>query len=337
MKTSTDKRPTFISLFAGCGGSSLGYKMAGFREIAAVEWWHVACETLRRNFVGISVIEGDVREKLEEVRNLLGGRDLDVLDGSPPCQGFSISNARKRSKHIINDPRNDLVFEFIRWVRELRPKTFVMENVRGMRLGPMIIKFNAIFREMQDLDYDVQAREMEFHRLGVPQKRNRIVFVGVRKDIGRKYEYPKPFSEELDFIKMLDGLKLDKREEEFLMDAEGKVNREMWFGKFSPKISHFTFQKIIPGKACPTLTVFAGNFGLCTNSYHHKQPRRLAVPEMKLASTFPADFKFYGEDYYLMQKKLGKRFYAEIMKQIGNCVPPLGVQKIAEKLLEVLR
>ena len=144
-----DNRPTVVSLFAGCGGSSLGYRMAGFRELAAVEWWDVACDTLRRNFPGTLVIQGDVREQLEAVRILLDGKELDVLDGSPPCQGFSVANSRERSKKNIHDVRNDLVSEYIRWVRALQPRMFIMVNVRGMVIGPMVARFNSVLREMQ--------------------------------------------------------------------------------------------------------------------------------------------------------------------------------------------
>ena len=335
-----DNRPTVVSTFAGCGGSSLGYKLAGFRELAAVEWWGVACDTLRRNFPGVAVLEGDVREKLEDVRDLLGGRELDVLDGSPPCQGFSVGNTCARRKNTGsegNDPRNDLVFEFIRWVRELRPKTFVMENVRGMRIGPMLVKFNQILRAMYELDYDVQVRELELKRLGVPQRRIRIIFVGVRRDIGKRYEYPKPIMQEPDYARMLDDLVVDSREEEFLMRAESRAVRELWTGKFSPNNAFFTFHKVRPGFACPTLVASAGYFGLGTGAFHHKQPRRMAVSEMKLASTIPEWFKFEGEDYYLRDSKTGKKLYAEIAKQIGNCVPPLGTKLVAENLLKVLR
>lgn len=338
MKTSTDKRPTVVSLFAGCGGSSLGYKMAGFREVAAVEWWDEACRTLRVNFPGISILEGDVREKLEDARGLLCGKELDVLDGSPPCQGFSLGNCRKRSKGDIYDPRNDLVVEYIRWVRELQPRTFVMENVRGMVIGPMIARFNSFLREMQALNYQVQARLVSMAMLGVPQVRERVIIVGVRNDVGKKYEFPRPKINSVDYTKVLDALKQDKREADFLQLCENKAIREIWKGKFEPHNAYFSFCKMKPGKPIPTLTASGGQFGLASGAFHHAQPRRLTIPEAKVASTFPMDFKFEGEeDYFLRGKKDGAKIYGVIMRQLGNCVPPLGVQKIAEKLLEVLR
>ncbi len=337
-RSAKDSRPTVVSLFAGCGGSSLGYRMAGFRELAAVEWWDEACRTLRENFPGVNVLEGDVREKLEDVRVMLGGTDLDVLDGSPPCQGFSLMNCRKRSKGDIYDPRNDLVVEYIRWVRELQPRMFIMENVRGMVIGPMVARFNSFLREMQGLNYFVQARLISMAMLGVPQVRERVIIVGVRNGIEKKYEFPKPVANNTDYTKVLDAIEQDEREAAFLCECENKTIRELWKGKFEPHNAYFSFCKMKPGKLIPTLTASGGQFGLASGAFHHAQPRRLTIAEAKLASTFPSGFRFAGEDdYFLRGRREGAKIYGTIMRQLGNCVPPLGIQRIAERALEVLR
>ena len=127
--------PTVISTFAGCGGSSLGYRMAGYRELLAVEWDPVATESFRANFPGVPVHEGDIAELTgEECMRLagIGPGELDVLDGSPPCQGFSTAGRRK-----LHDPRNGLFREFARLLGEIRPRAFVMENVTGLVKGHM--------------------------------------------------------------------------------------------------------------------------------------------------------------------------------------------------------
>lgn len=125
--------PTVVSLFAGCGGSSLGYSMAGFREPLAVEWDEYAVETFRANFPDVPVWQGDIAElSVEECLRLTGLQpgELDVLDGSPPCQGFSTAGRRK-----MDDGRNQLFQEYVRLLRGLRPKVLVMENVSGMVKG----------------------------------------------------------------------------------------------------------------------------------------------------------------------------------------------------------
>jgi DNA (cytosine-5)-methyltransferase 1 len=139
--------PTVISTFAGAGGSSLGYSMAGFRELLAVEWDDNAVATFRLNFPDVPVYHGDIaRLSVEQVLEMTGLQpgELDVFDGSPPCQGFSTAGKRQ-----IDDPRNQLFREYVRLLRGLRPKVFVMENVSGMVKGKMKLVFVDILRELK--------------------------------------------------------------------------------------------------------------------------------------------------------------------------------------------
>ena len=131
--------PTVISTFAGCGGSSLGYSMAGFRELLAVEWDDNAVETFRLNFPEVPVYHGDIGAlSVEQVLEMTGLKpgELDVFDGSPPCQGFSTAGKRQ-----MDDPRNSLFKEFVRLLKGLQPRAFVMENVSGMVKGLMKLIF----------------------------------------------------------------------------------------------------------------------------------------------------------------------------------------------------
>ena len=139
--------PTVISTFAGAGGSSLGYSMAGFRELLAVEWDDNAVETFKLNFPGVPVYHGDIAKlSVDECLSMAGIEpgQLDILDGSPPCQGFSTAG-----KRIMDDPRNQLFREFVRLLRGLRPKVFVMENVSGMVKGKMKLVFVEILKELK--------------------------------------------------------------------------------------------------------------------------------------------------------------------------------------------
>lgn len=182
--------PTVASLFAGCGGSSLGYSMAGYREVFAVEWDKKACATFRLNFPDVLLHEGDIalltNRKIGMMTGLKPG-ELDVLDGSPPCQGFSTAG-----KRMIDDPRNQLFREYIRILRYLRPKKLVMENVTGMIKGDMLPTFHEIMRELRSCGYNVKSRVLNAMHYGVPQARQRVIFIGSR--VGEP-EFPAPWSE----------------------------------------------------------------------------------------------------------------------------------------------
>jgi DNA (cytosine-5)-methyltransferase 1 len=170
--------PTVVSLFAGCGGSSLGYSMAGFREILAVEWDEHAVETFKANFPDVPVWRGDIAELSVEECLRLTGLQPGELDGFPPCQGFSTAGKRK-----MDDGRNQLFQEYVRLLRGLRPKVLVMENVSGMVKGKMKLIFVEILRELKASGYKVSARLMNAMYFGVPQSRERMIFIGVRKDL----------------------------------------------------------------------------------------------------------------------------------------------------------
>ena len=173
--------PTVISLFAGCGGSSLGYSMAGYRELLAVEWDDHAVATFKLNFPEVPVYHGNIAKlSVEECLRLagIGPGELDVLDGSPPCQGFSTAGKRR-----MDDGRNTLFREYVRLLRGLRPKILIMENVSGMVKGKMKLIFAEILKELKESGYHVSARLMNAMYYGVPQSRQRMIFVGVREDI----------------------------------------------------------------------------------------------------------------------------------------------------------
>lgn len=175
---------TAIFLFAGCGGSSLGYKWAGFKEILAIDFDRNAVETFKLNFPEIPIWEKDIKEiKGTDILNFCNIQkgELDVLDGSPPCQGFSMAGKRN-----VYDKRNDLVLEYIRLVDELQPKVFVMENVSGMIKGTMKGLFKEYMLKMKELNYEVKCKLMNAKYYNVPQSRERLIWIGIRKKSERK-------------------------------------------------------------------------------------------------------------------------------------------------------
>jgi len=181
--------PSVISTFAGGGGSSLGYSMAGCRELLAVEWDDNAVTTLRANFPDLDICHGDIAKlSVAEVLERTGMQpgELDIFDGSPPCQGFSTAGQRR-----MDDDRNQLFREFVRLLRGLRPKVFVMENVSGMIKGKMKLVFVEILKELKASGYRVSARLLNAKYFHVPQSRERLIFIGVREDLDREPTHPR--------------------------------------------------------------------------------------------------------------------------------------------------
>lgn len=164
--------------------------MAGYRELLAVEWNNNAVETFKLNFPDVPVYHGDITKlsvkECMKLAGLSGLGELDLLDGSPPCQGFSTIGKRR-----MKDSRNQLFMEFARLLRGLRPKVFVMENVSGLIKGKMKLIFVEILKELKACGYLVSARLLNAMYFNVPQSRERLIFIGVRDDLGIRPSHPK--------------------------------------------------------------------------------------------------------------------------------------------------
>ena len=190
MNTTNKPDRSLVSLFAGCGGSSLGYKQAGFDIKLAVEWDTKAADVYRRNFDETPMFVGDIAdltsEEALEITGLQPG-ELDVLDGSPPCQGFSTAGQRK-----FSDSRNRLFEEYVRMIDVFRPKMLVMENVSGLRKGKMKLMFAEMTIALKEAGYKVSCRELNAWWYGVPQDRRRLIWVGVREDLDMEPGHPDP-------------------------------------------------------------------------------------------------------------------------------------------------
>ncbi len=191
-----------ISTFAGGGGSSLGYRMAGFRMRWASEFIDAAREVYEANAAPGTLVDGrDIRlvDPLAVLRELgLKPGELDLLDGSPPCSDFSSAGKRSegwgRVKKYSNKEQrvDDLFFEYVRFIKAIQPKVFVAENVSGLVKGVAKGYFLEILRAMKGCGYHVEARLLDAQWLGVPQARERLIFVGVREDLDLAPAFPEP-------------------------------------------------------------------------------------------------------------------------------------------------
>ena len=193
VENNTKYRPIGIDFFAGAGGMTLGFEQAGFDVLASIEIDPIHCATHHFNFPFWSVfcqsildITGaEIRQK-----SAIGDREIDVVFGGPPCQGFSLIGKRS-----LEDPRNSLVFEFIRLVIELNPKYFVIENVGGMAIGHHKNFIAEIINEFTEKGYQVEENYQILNaaEYGVPQKRERLFLLGCRNDLNLP-TYPQAFT-----------------------------------------------------------------------------------------------------------------------------------------------
>lgn len=222
------------STFCGGGGSSLGYRMAGYKVIWASEFVESARETYRANSHQDTIIDSrDIRSvSAKDILSVTGLRvgDLDVFDGSPPCASFSTAGKRERGwgkqKQYSDTVQrtDDLFFEFSRLVRELQPKVFVAENVSGLIKGTAKGYFVEILRELESCGYRVKCRLIDAQWLGVPQSRQRTIFVGVRNDLNREPIFPQPRTYRYsirDAVPWIVGVEVDRRTAKFGKNAGG--------------------------------------------------------------------------------------------------------------------
>jgi len=316
-----DDAPTVISTFAGGGGSSLGYSMAGFRELLAVEWDDNAVQTFKLNFPDVPVYHGDIAKlSVAECLRLADVKagELDILDGSPPCQGFSTAG-----KRVMDDSRNQLFREFVRLLRGLRPKVFVMENVSGMVKGKMKLVFADILRELKASGYQVSARLLNAMYFRVPQSRQRVIFIGVRDDLGIAPTHP---GAECGNITVRNAIMCKNHPIHHGVLAP-KLNGK--FGDLSKQlkpgqsISDLTGsyghgnQRLSASETSPTL-VKTACFG-APKMIHPKEDRGLSIGEAKQLSAFPTKFDLIGN-------------YTQQWERIGNSVPPLFMEAIARHI-----
>ncbi len=180
-----------IDLFCGCGGMTLGFKWAGFNSIIASDIDINCGKTITKNFPETNFLLGDISELgKQSFDSILNNQTVDVITGGPPCQGFSLAN--KNRNKIEDDPRNKLFYDYVKVIKWYNPKAFVMENVKGllsMQSGQVI---KTIVEEFENAGtgYNVDYRILKASDYGVPQNRERVILIGIRKDLGLFPEFP---------------------------------------------------------------------------------------------------------------------------------------------------
>jgi DNA (cytosine-5)-methyltransferase 1 len=316
-----------VSTFSGCGGSSLGYKMAGFRVLWASEFIPSAQETYRANHLNTILDTRDIRQvKSADILAAIGMKpgELDLFDGSPPCASFSTAGAReagwgKVKKYSDTTQRtDDLFFEYVRLVREIQPKVFVAENVSGLVKGTAKGYFLEILAALKACGYKVSCRVLDAQWLGVPQSRQRTIFVGVRNDLGAEPLHPTPLPycytlrEAIPWITGKTAVEVEP-ECDISRFAIGKEWDRVKAGGQSSK--YFSLQKPSLDLPCPCVTQTAGNTG-AAGVCHPTEKRKFSISELRRICAFPDDFILRGS-------------YAQQWERLGRAVPPVMMSHIA--------
>ncbi len=320
-----------ISLFAGCGGMDLGFLLANHPKIAYEIVWandfdKFACETYKKNF------------KHEIICKDIWGVDLDkipsgdVVIGGFPCEDFSI--LRGGTRPGFKSKRGLLYTKFVDVVSKKLPLFFVAENVKGlltMHKGWAIKKIKEDFEKVDSTGYDVDYKVINFADYGVPQNRERVIIVGIRKDLKIDFKFPEPTHSKnpVPVKHALKGVeKAELNNEKLKIHASTKEKLELIppGGNYKNLPDHkdrnwmsLIYKKLHPDKPSPTIVACGGGG---TWGYHYSEPRALTNRERARIQTFPDDFEFAGST-------------TEVRRQIGNAVPPLGIKPIAEQLLKV--
>ena len=182
------KKLTFIDLFCGCGGFSLGLQMAGMSGLAAIDFDEEAMAVFRKNLPDIpQALKVDVtRFTPNQLAERIGTDKIDVIVGGPPCQGFSTVRQVDGANHgsrLVDDKRRQLYREFLKYIEFFQPKVFVMENVLGIRSASGGEYFARVQREARSVGYRVHSQVEDCFELGLPQKRRRQLFIGTRLDL----------------------------------------------------------------------------------------------------------------------------------------------------------
>lgn len=330
---------TLVELFAGAGGLALGLEQAGFKSILLNEKDKYACNTLRTNRPDWNVVEDDITNV--DFTHLKG--KVDLLTGGFPCQPFSYAGKSLG----FEDLRGTLVFEMARAIKEIQPKVFLAENVKGLKENDKGRTLSTIIKVLEDLGYKIIENDVYkalFYK--VPQKRERLIIIGVRADIYDKLTFKKP-SVYHQVLTVKDALKAGELYDNDVPESSGQKypKRKAEIMSFVPEGGYWRdlpieLQKEYMMKSFylgggktgmarrlswdePSLTLVCTPAQKQTERCHPSDSRPLTTREYARIQTFPDNWKFAGSD-------------SQVYKQIGNAVPVNLALAIGKALVRML-
>jgi DNA (cytosine-5)-methyltransferase 1 len=324
-----------FSCFACGGGSSMGYKLSGYTVLGCNEidkkMMDIYKENLKPKYSFLEGIQNfkDREDLPEELYN------LDILDGSPPCSNFSMAGKREEDwgkEKVFREGQalqvlDTLFFDFIDLAKKLQPKVIIAENVKGILLGEAITYVQKIIKGFEEAGYYTHCWLLDASKMGVPQRRQRVFFISIRKDIAEKIEGTKQslFSKMPYLDLLFEEKEIPYKEIECEDNSKGRhipLGILPYWEKILPgrscadvheKGHYFQELKLHPDKALPTLRAGSNSY------YHYIKPRRLHDTEIKLGGSFPLDYNFLKtQPIYI----------------IGMSVPPLMIAKISQRIKE---
>lgn len=334
-----------ISLFSGCGGSSIGYKLAGCSVLLANEFIPKAAEVYRLNHPGTIVIQDDIR-KLTGIQLLdtvgLKKYELDILDGSPPCASFSTMGEKQKlwgKKKKYSDTTqvvDDLFFEYVRMIDEIQPKIFVAENVAGLltgschsMLGSDICLFDndSILSKLKKCGYRVKFKLLDAQFYAVPQIRKRLFIIGVRNDLNMDPVFPMPLGTKITTRMAIEDLIDCGTDHTNSPKRTHDMIKYFHAGTTQTDLPHIIQRNNLKGIFIhtfkrdrwdlPYYTIIQGG----DRPFHPKVDRPLSINEGKRIQTFPDDFILPHDS-------------ARNWERIGRAVPPNLMKAIAKTLIK---
>ena len=338
-----------IDLFCGCGGLSLGFEKAGINVLVGIDAWQDAITTFNYNHKNSKGICADLSTlEPSEIEKELNGKSVDLIIGGPPCQGFSVAG-----KRIVDDVRNKLYKNFVRFVEYYKPKAFMMENVPNiLSIGGGIVR-DSIVKDFSELGYKVVYQVLTASNYGTPQNRRRAVFVGFKN--GFEFKFPErtveklitssealsdlpensledgtsyPIASNCDYQKLMrcNSSKIynhqitehsERTKKIIALVPDGGNYKNLPEELQQTRKVHIAWTRLNSQK--PSFTIDTGH----RHHFHYKWNRIPTVRESARIQSFPDDFIFLGTK-------------TSQYKQVGNAVPPLMAEAIAKKIMESL-
>ncbi len=299
-----------VSLFSGAGGLDLGFIRGGHHIVWANDVDPDAVKTYKAN-IGKHITYGDI---LKIPTSKIP--DCDMVIGGFPCQGFSVANSGRR----VDDHRNALYLQLLRVIRAKKPAFFLAENVKGLLSLSRGEVFRKILSDFKTIGYSVDYKLLNAANFGVPQRRERLFIVGVRRNLNHRFRFPEPTH--ADSVKSNgSGLRRWVSVGKALAQIpEPRANDTLLnhtFSKYKLRFNGYLgHRRIDPARPAPTVTARGDNRGGVVVLHHPNNKRRMSVRELAAVQSFPLDFKFVATQ-------------STSYRLIGNAVPPLLAEAMA--------
>lgn len=329
-----------VELFAGAGGTALGFENAGLEHALLTDWDKDATETLKKNRPNWNVVMGDIRE--QEFSNI----NADIVEGGFPCQSFSYAG----KKMGFEDVRGTMFFEFARCVKQVQPKLLMGENVRGLLNHEGGKTLDVIIKILKDLGYRVAFRILKAQYFDVPQKRERLIILGIREDINTPFMFPKENDYTISIKEALmncpksNGQMYPKRKKEILdmvpaggcwRDLPVEIQKEYMMASFYMGGGKTGMARRLSWDE-PSLTLTCAPAQKQTERCHPEETRPLTVREYARIQTFPDDWEFSGS-MSSQYRQIGNAVPVNLSYHIGKCLIAMLENNPDQETMEIVQ